>query len=292
MKVLVLHGRSPSANGLELFEKAQELGHDVTLGSILDISSQVSNAGSRFWLKGVEISDTDVCFLRSFGPGSCEQTTRRISMIEHMEVAGIRVVNPGYQFRRARDKYATQYVLASAGLPVAETFTTESLNQAYSKAEELGVSVFKPILGSMGKGILKFDDPDLAFNAFKTLSRIGEPLIVQEYLRNPGRDMRIFVVGDRVVGTSFKYGAEGNWKTNVAQGGRMVDEPVSDEFKELGLKAVKAMGLDYAGVDIMETDRGPVILEVNGAPGWQALKESTGTDIAMEIVKYATSGIE
>ena len=292
MKVLVLHGRSPSANGLELFEKAQELGHDVTLGSILDISSQVSNAGSRFWLKGVEISDTDVCFLRSFGPGSCEQTTRRISMIEHMEVAGIRVVNPGYQFRRARDKYATQYVLASAGLPVAETFTTESLNQAYGKAEELGVSVFKPILGSMGKGILKFDAPDLAFNAFKTLGRIGEPLIVQEYLRNPGRDMRIFVVGDRVVGTSFKYGAEGNWKTNVAQGGRMVDEPVPVEYKELGLKAVKAMRLDYAGVDIMETDRGPVILEVNGAPGWQALKESTGTDIAMEIVKYATSGIE
>jgi len=288
MRVLVLYGRSQSANGVELAETAERLGHDVTVGSILDISSEVSSGGSRFWLNYEDITDTDVVFLRSFGPGSCEQLTRRISMVEHLEVAGIRVVNPCYPFRRARDKYATQYVLVAAGLPVATTYTTESMERAYRRGQEMGVCVYKPILGSMGKGSLKFDDPDLAYNAWKTLSRLGQPLIVQEFITNPGRDIRVFVVGDTVTASAYKYGVPGNWKTNVAQGGRMVDEPVPEEILELGVKAVDAMGLDYAGVDIIESDRGPIILEVNGAPGWQALKQVTGVDVAEEIVGYVT----
>jgi RimK family alpha-L-glutamate ligase len=289
LKVLVLYGRRSSANGRELAEKAETLGHEVTMGSIMEISSQVSFEGSCFWLKEDEITDTDVCFIRSFGPGSCEQLTRRISMVEHMEVSGMRVINPTYPFRRARDKYATQYTLAAAGLPVAMTFTTENMESAYRRAIEMGECVYKPILGSMGKGSLKFEDPDLAYNAWRTLSRIGQPLIVQEFIHNPGRDIRVFVVGDRIVGTAFKYGGKGKWKTNVAQGGRMVDEPVPSEIMEMGLKAVEVMDLEYAGVDIMESNRGPIILEVNGAPGWQALKRVTGVDIANEIVGHAVS---
>ncbi len=290
MKVLLLYGKSQSNNSLELVETAKRLGHEVATGSILDVSSEVSSTKSRFWLKRNEITDTEVCFVRSFGPGTCEQLTRRISLIEHMEVAGIRVVNPCYPFRRARDKYATQYILSRAGLPVALTYTTESMENAYQRSTEMGVSVYKPILSSMGKGSLRFDSPDIAYNAWKMLSRLGQPLIVQEYLSNPGRDIRVFVVGGQVIGSAYKYGAPGQWKTNVAQGGRMVDEPVPDDILELGVKATMAIGLDYAGVDIIESDRGPVILEVNGSPGWQALREATGVDVANKIVKHVTSG--
>lgn len=289
MKVLILHGKSSSANGRELAETADRLGHEVVTGSILEVSSFVSSSRSMFWLKGQEVTDVDVCFVRSFGPGSCEQLTRRISMVEHMEVSGIRVVNPCYSFRRARDKYATQYTLAEAGLPVAETYTTEEMERAYRRSRELGKCVYKPILSSMGRGSLRFDDPDLAYNAWKMLSRLGQPIILQEYLSNPGRDIRVFVVGDEVVGSAYRYGAKGEWKTNVALGGRMTDEPVPEEMLEFGVKATRAMGLDYAGVDIIETERGPVILEVNGAPGWQALKAATGVDVAERIIMYATA---
>ena len=291
MKVLVLYGGSQSANGVELRETAARLGHEVTSGSIMDVSSEISNEASRFWLDRDEITDVDVCFVRSFGPGTCEQLTRRISMIEHMELSGIRVVNPTYSFRRARDKYSTQYALSGAGLPIATTYTTESMERAYRRSQEMGVSVYKPILSSMGKGSLKFDDPEIAYNAFKMLSRVGMPLIVQEYLENPGRDLRVFVVGSEVVATAYKYGGPGEWKTNVAQGGKMVDEPVPEEILDLGVRAAEALGLDYSGVDIMETPRGPVVLEANGSPGWQALKAVTGVDIAEKIVLHATEGI-
>jgi len=289
VKVLILYGKSSSANSRELAETAERLGHEVVAGSILEVSSFVSSSRSMFWLKREEITDADICFVRSFGPGSCEQLTRRISLIEHMEVSGIRVVNPCYSFRRARDKYATQYTLAGAGLPVAETYTTEEMERAYRWSKELGECVYKPILSSMGKGSLRFDDPDIAYNAWKMLSRLGQPIILQEYLSNPGRDIRVFVVGDEVVGSAYKYGAEGEWKTNVAQGGRMVVEPMPKEILELGVKATRAMGLDYAGVDIIEAERGPVVLEVNGAPGWQALKAATGVDVAERIIRYATA---
>jgi ribosomal protein S6--L-glutamate ligase len=289
MKTLFLYGKSQSANSIELVETAEKLGHDVLSGSIMNVSSEISDSGSRFWLGHDEVTDVDVCFVRSFGPGTCEQSTRRISMVEHMELSGIRVVNPTYSFRRARDKYSTQYSLAMAGIPIATTYTTESMEAAYRRAQEMGVCIYKPILSSMGKGSLKFDHPDLAYNAWKSLSRLGQPLIVQEYLENPGRDIRVFVVGDEVVGSAYKYGVPGQWKTNVAQGARMVDEPMTEEILEMGVKATRALGLDYAGVDVMETNRGPVVLEANGSPGWQALKRATGVDIAEKIVKYFTT---
>jgi ribosomal protein S6--L-glutamate ligase len=291
MKVLVLYGKSQSANSVELSETAIRLGHEVTAGSILDVSSEISNEASRFWLGGDEFTDVNVCFIRSFGPGTCEQLTRRISMIEHMELSGIRVVNPTYSFRRARDKYSTQYTLSGAGIPIATTYTTENMERAYRRSQEMGVSVYKPILSSMGKGSLRFDDPEIAYNAWKILSRVGMPLIVQEYLENPGRDIRVFVVDGKAIASAYKYGVPGEWKTNVAQGGRMVDESVPEEILDLGVRATEALGLFYSGVDIMETPRGPVVLEANGSPGWQALKAVTGVNVAEKIVLHATEGI-
>jgi RimK family alpha-L-glutamate ligase len=287
--MLVIYGSSPSKNSEELSDAGVNLGHSCLEGTLGEISSEVSPEGSKFWLGHREITDTDICLLRSFGPGSTEQLTRRISMVEHMEMSGIRVVNPCYAFRRSRDKYATQYTLAKYGLPVPYTYTTESIAEGYKLAEIYKTFVYKPILSSMGKGSMLFDDPDLAYNAFKSLNRYDQPLILQKYIPNPGRDIRVFVIGDYVVGSAYKYRAPGKWKTNVAQGGHMTDEKVPDEICELGIKATKAMGLDYSGVDVIESPSGPVILEVNASPGWQALNQAADIKIADEIVKYVVS---
>jgi ribosomal protein S6--L-glutamate ligase len=287
LRILILYGSEPSRNSLELFEAGQRLGHTVIQGTLSDISSEVSRSGSRFWLGKEEITDIEVVLLRSYGPGSVEQVTRRISLVEHMEFAGMRVVNPCYSFRRARDKYATQYYLQMAGLPVPTTFTTEGLAEGYRVCEEYKELIYKPILSSMGKGSIKFEDPDLAYNAFRMLSRYGMPLILQKYIPNPGRDIRVFVIGDQVVGSAYKYKAPGGWKTNVAQGGTMTNELVPDEILELGIKATKVLGLDYSGVDVIEGPDGPVILEANASPGWQALNQAADIKVADEIVKHA-----
>lgn len=292
MKILVLYGSKPSKNSAELIEAAENKGHHVFQGPTADISSSISNKGSKFWLGRTDISDIELCLLRSFGPGSTEQSTRRISMLEHMEIAGIKVMNSTLPFRRSRDKYATQYVLQDAGIPIPSTYTTESLARAYQVTGEMKDVIYKPILSSMGRGSMKFTDPDLAYNAYRLLDRLQHPLILQKYVENPGRDIRVFVIGDEVVGAVYKYIPEGQWKSNVAQGGKMVEEEMSDEIIEMAFNATRAMGLDYAGVDIIESQDGPIVLEVNASPGWQGLKGATGKDVADLIVEYGVKQFE
>lgn len=292
MKIVVLYGSKPSSNSLELVDTAVRLGHTVVDAPTENVSSWVSNEGSRFWVGREEVTDADICFLRSYGGGSCEQITRRISLLEHMEFAGIKVINSSYPFRRARDKYSTQYTLQANGVPVPSTYTTESLARAYEMTTKMGEVVYKPILGSMGRGSMRFQDTDLAYNAYRTLDRLHHPLLIQKYVQTPGRDIRVFVIGGEVVGAVYKYLPEHSWKSNVAQGGRMVEESMSDEVLELGLRAAEVIELDYSGVDILEGPEGPVVLEVNASPGWQGIKRATGRDYAKMIVEYGVSQVE
>jgi ribosomal protein S6--L-glutamate ligase len=288
MKIVVLHGSKPSANSLELVDTAVRMGHTIVDGPTSDVSSWVSPEGPRVWVG----TDADFCLLRSYGPGSCEQITRRISLMEHMELAGIRVINSSYPFRRARDKYATQYWLYQHGLPIPTTYTTESLARAYEKTQEMGDVIYKPILGSMGRGSMRFQDTDLAYNAYRTLERLQHPLLIQKYVKNPGRDIRVFVIGGKVSGAVYKYLPDNSWKSNVAQGGRMVEEAISDEILKLALRATEVMGLDYAGIDLLEGPDGPVVLEVNASPGWQGIKSATGKDFAEMIIEYGEEQCE
>jgi ribosomal protein S6--L-glutamate ligase len=292
LKILVLHGSKPSKNSTEIMEAAEKHGHTVLAGPTSDVSSMISSEGSRFWFGKEEVSDFDLCFLRSFGPGSTEQATRRISMMEHMEVAGIKVINSTYPFRRSRDKYATQYTLQASGIPIPKTYTTESLARAYEQTQEMLPIIYKPILSSMGKGSMKFDDTDLAYNAYRMLDRLYHPLIIQRYVETPGRDIRVFIIGDECVGAVYKYIPEGQWKSNVAQGGNMVEEEMDPEIIEIAFKATRAMGLDYCGVDILESKDGNIVLEVNASPGWQGLKKATGKDIAELVVMYGVDQVE
>jgi ribosomal protein S6--L-glutamate ligase len=152
--------------------------------------------------------------------------------------------------------------------------------------------IYKPILSSMGRGSMKFTNQDLAYNAYRQLDRLQHPLILQKYVENPGRDIRVFIVGDEVIGAVYKYIPKGEWKSNVAQGGKMVEEEMSDEIIDMAFKATSAMGLDYAGVDLLESKDGPIVLEVNASPGWQGLKVATGNDVAELIVEYGVKQVE
>jgi ribosomal protein S6--L-glutamate ligase len=286
LNILVLYGSKPSSNSKEMVDTAVRLGHRVYDGPTEDMSALVSPEASRFWLGREEVTDIELCFLRSYGPGSCEQITRRISLFEHMEMTGMKVINSSYPFRRARDKYATQYTLKQHGLPVPTTFVTESLPRAYELTQEMGEVIYKPILGSMGRGSMKFTDTDLAYNAYRTLDRLQHPLLIQKYVKNPGRDIRVFVIGGEPVGAVYKYLPDNSWKSNVAQGGRMVEEKIGTEVLELAVKATEVIELDYAGVDLLESPEGPIILEVNASPGWQGIKSATGKDFAHMIIKY------
>lgn len=283
---MIVYGRARDSNNKQLYAACKKIVGETIFARIMDMSSYIGPDGSRFWHGDREITSVNLCFLRSFGPGSCEQVTKRISMMEHLEFSGTLVVNPTYAYRKAKDKYSTICTLARAGLPIPRTYVTEMAHWAYRTSRGFKQIVYKPIVGSLGFGSMRFSNPDLAFNAYKTLERWGHPIYVQEYLEKPGRDIRAFVIGETILASVYRVAPPGEWRTNVAQGSQTQPIRLPGELKELALRATKSLGLLYAGVDILETEDGPVLLEVNGSPSWQGLERATGVNVAERLVQF------
>jgi len=225
--------------------------------------------------------------LRSFGLSiSVEQFLARIGFFMHMELYGIKIINSPFSLFITRNKYLTLAILEKHGLPVPKTFISENLGSALNAVRKLGEVVIKPIMGSRGYGSVKISDPDVAFEVMKTLLEFRKPLYIQEYLEKPGRDIRAFVVGGEVIAAMYRYAAPGSWKTNIAQGGRGEKCSLSPDYEEIAIRAAECLKLGYAGVDIVETKKGPVIVEVNGSPDFEELCKVTGVDVPLVIVKY------
>jgi ribosomal protein S6--L-glutamate ligase len=180
--------------------------------------------------------------------------------------------------------------LAQAGLPVPKTYVTEMAHWAYRKTRQLKQTVYKPITGSLGFGSMKFDNRDMAFNAYAQLERIGQPLLIQEYMEThpdqPRRDIRAFVIGNKVVAAMERTAKSGQWKTNIAQGAKPKPIKLTKQHEKLAITATKTLGLTYAGIDLLENEKQTTILEANATPSWQALQEITKQNIVQQITKY------
>jgi len=286
---MIIYGRALDSNNKQLYAACKKFVGETILARIMDMSSYIGPDGSRFWHGDREITSINLCFLRSFGPGSCEQVTKRISMMEHLEFSGTLVVNPTHAYRKVKDKYSTICTLARAGLPIPRTYVTEMAHWAYRASRGFKQIVYKPIVGSLGFGSMRFSNPDLAFNAYKILERWGHPMYIQEYLEKPGRDIRAFVIGENLLASVYRIAPPGEWKTNVAQGGQTQPIQLPEELQELALRVTKSLDLLYAGVDILETEGGPVLLEVNGSPSWQGLQRATSVNVAERLVQFVVS---
>jgi len=283
---MIVYGRALDENNKQLHHACKKLIGKPILARIMDMSAYVGPEGSRFWDGDKELEHIDLCFLRSFGPGSFEQVTKRVSMMEHLEASGTFMVNSTQAYRRARDKYLTMYTLARAGLPILPTYVTEMAHWAYRASKGFKQLVYKPLMGSLGFGSMKFDNTDLAFNVYTTLERLGQPLYVQEYLEKSGRDIRAFVLGETIIASIYRVAQPTEWKTNVAQGAQVKPIQLPPKLEKLAMEAAKALNLLYAGVDILEDGKKTVVLEVNGSPSWQGLQKATGVNVAEELVQY------
>ncbi len=259
---------------------------DTLTFCLKDVTLHMSSGLTQFLLPRRRPLNVQGIILRSVGRGSTDQITSRISMLEAMEFHGLRVFNRAYSHRRAKDKLATLVWLAQAGIPIPRTTVTERMAAAVAATRRFGDVVSKPLRGSQGQGVFRLSDPDLAFRIFKTLQTANQTLIVQEFIDIPGRDIRAFVVGTRVIGAMYRYAKEGKWKTNVSTGGKPAACPITSALEDLALKAAQALEMDFAGIDILESQQGLLVSEVNSAPNWSGLQKATGVDAAEEIAKY------
>lgn len=277
MRILTLAAR-PGWHTDELARAARERGYEHVLLRYEDLVATLG-CNTRILSANEALDRADVVLSRIIPKGSLEQIIFRVDTLHVLEDSGVRVVNSARTIERSVDKFWCSALLSAAGLPVPRTVACESAEAAMVAFRAMGDVIVKPLFGSMGLGMLRVADEDVAYRVFRTIERIQGIFYLQETVPHPGRDIRAFVLNGRVLG-AIQRSAD-TWRTNVAQGARATAVSLSPELQQLALRAADAMGAVYAGVDLLPSNEGPVyVLEVNGIPGWEGLQQATGIDVA------------
>ena len=258
------------------------------------LRTQVAEAGLQtrrtITSANVPILDADVVLARIIPGGSLEQIIFRVDALHWIENRGVLVVNSPHAIERSVDKFYTTALLRDAGLPSPETVVCEHVSDAMTAIRRMGDVVIKPIFGSLGHGMVRVSDPDVALRVIRSLDQTRPVFYVQRAIDHGGRDIRVFVVGGRVLGAIERRAPDGDWRTNVARGGSAHPFDLPSSWAELAVHAAAVIGADYAGVDLLPSRDGHVyVLEVNGIPGWEGLQKATGVDVAGAIVGQVES---
>jgi len=247
----------------------------------------VASIGDRPGLRSgsTDLDRADAVLARIIPSGSLEQIIFRVDALHRLEDRGVRVVNSPRTIERTVDKFWTSALLEQCGLPTPETVVCESPDEAFAAFRRMGDVVVKPLFGSMGLGMVRVTDEELAWRVFRTIEEIRGVYYVQRTIDHEGRDVRVLVVGQRVLGAIERRSP--GWRTNLARGGTAHAIQLPEEWSALALRAAGAVGADYAGVDLLPARDGSVhVLEVNGIPGWEGLEAATGADVAGALVDY------
>lgn len=233
-----------------------------------------------------DLAEFDAIIVRPIGRGSLDEIIFRLDLLHRLERLGIKIINPPSAIEKAVDKYYALTLLEENDIPVPRTFVTENPSAALDAFYELGEDVvIKPIFGSRGIGITRITDSDVFDRICRTLSFAHHVLYIQEFIPHRNRDIRAFVIGDRVLASMLRV--SDNWKTNVSKGAEPKPYEPDSKLEKIALKSSRILCCEVAGVDIIEGPEGYLVNEINSQPGFRGLQSVTKVNIAEEIVEYS-----
>src|SRR5690242_18813832 len=266
-------------------------GHERRVLPYEGLVSRFGGTGPAFTAAGEDLTSCDAVLARIIPAGSLEQIIVRVDALHALEERGIPVINSPRAIERTVDKLWTTALLAHAGLPVPETVVCEHPDEAMATFRALGDVIVKPLFGSMGLGMVRVSDEEMAFRVFKTIETIRGVYYLQQAIDHDGRDIRAFVVGGRVL-AAIERRSDG-WRTNLSRGGTAQAIQLPDAWSQLAVRAAAAVGAEYAGVDLLPArDESVYVLEVNGIPGWEGLQAATGLDVAGAVIDRLVRALE
>jgi len=220
----------------------------------------------------------------------CVSQSRGLAVARYLTALGIPVVNRPEVMETCGDKWATSVALAKAGLPQPKTALATDREEALRLMEAFGYPVvLKPVIGSWGRLLAKVTDRAAAEALLEHKEVLGgfqhQLFYLQEYVEKPGRDVRVFVVGERAIAAIYRRSA--HWITNTARGGQAENCPLTEEIARLAVGAAEAVGGGVVAVDLFESERGLLVNEVNHTMEFKNSVHTTGVDIPGEILRYA-----
>jgi RimK family alpha-L-glutamate ligase len=274
----------------QLEQAAAARGHQAV---VLPYEGLVATIGPDAALRsdGTDLDAMDLVLARIIPSGSLEQIVFRVDALHRLEDRGMRVINSPRAIERTVDKFWTSALLEQCGISTPETVVCERPEEAIQAFRKLQDVIVKPLFGSMGLGMLRVQDEEMAFRVFRTLEQIRAVYYLQRTVDHDGVDVRAFVIGGKLF-AAIERRASG-WRTNLARGAAAQPTKLSEDAKTLALRAAAAVGAAYAGVDLVtDRDGRTHVLEVNGIPGWKGLQQATGLDVAGALIEYLSARSE
>jgi ribosomal protein S6--L-glutamate ligase len=285
MKIAVLSRNVKLYSTRRLIEAIEQKGHESMVIDHLKCDLVMDEGGPSVFYQGKNIVDVDAIIPR-IGASVTFYGTAVVRQFEMMKVFS---VLDSLAITRSRDKLRSLQILSRSGVKMPKTAFTN-----YSKDENKVLShigdapvVIKLLEGTQGLGVVLAESNKAAKSVVEAFESLKTRVILQEFIEEAGgADIRAFIVDGEVVGTMKRQGKEGEFRSNLHRGGNATIIKLSRAEKATALKAAKCMGLAIAGVDMLESKRGPMVLEVNSSPGLEGIEKATGVDIAGKIVDY------
>ena len=270
-----------------IIEAGKKLGHTMRFLKLTDCYLHVAKDKPAIYYKGEEVRGLDAVIPRVDRDAL---TYYGVALIRQFETQGITVLNTARSIAQGRDKFRSMQILIRHGIPMPETWLAHNPEDLKDITEKMGPPpyVAKMLQGTEGKGVMLFEGKKSAIGAAETFMDLNVDLLMQEFIKEAGnKDLRCLVVGGEVVATMQRTAKEGDFRANVSLGGKAeVVKPTQEEV-EISLKAARILDLNMAGVDLIRSNRGPLVLEVNVAPQIEGIEKATGVNVAAQIIKHS-----
>lgn len=287
MKRVLIFSRGPMIYSTQRLKyEAQKQGCHVKIIDHLYCRSVLGSEKANFYYGFESIEGFDVAI-----PRIGNSVTYMGSMaIRHCEKLKIPVTVSSRGLEIARDKLRCYELMSAEGIPIPKTVYVSPYNEEELMVDDFdnGKMIIKLLQGTQGIGVILAENPKNARSIIETLKKLRKRILVQEFIEESGgSDIRVFVVGGKVVAAMKRQAKEGDFRSNIHRGGMGVPIELSNEEEEIALRVCRTLGLGVAGVDVLRSRRGPLVLEVNPSPGLEGIEQFTKVNVARAIIQYA-----
>ena len=285
MKIAILSRNARLYSTQRLVDAARERGHVVRVLDPLRCYVRIAPGNMAIRYKGKALRDIDAAIPRI----GTQSTFYGTAVLRQLEMMGVYTPNPSDAVLRARDKLRCLQILASHGLQMPATVFGDNPDDTNDVLAMLGdpPHVIKLNEGSQGTGVVLAEKRSASQSVIEAFRGLYANFLVQEFIAEAnGSDLRCFVVGNKVVAAMQRDASAGEFRANLHRGGTASKATLSAQEKRIAVKAAQALGLGVAGVDLLRSNRGPLLLEVNASPGLEGIESASGVDVAAHIVRH------
>jgi ribosomal protein S6--L-glutamate ligase len=285
MRIVILSQSSESYSTRRVIEAAQAAGHDARVIDYLSCWVNIASHKPQVIYQGEPLIDVEAVIPRV----AASSTFYGTAVVRQFEMMGVFTANPSLAISRARDKLRSLQILSRKGIGLPVTAFGHSTHDIAGIVAAVGGAplIVKLIEGTQGMGVVLAETDKSAQSVIQAFRGLDANFLVQEFIKEAdGSDIRCFIVDDKIAAAMLRRAAPGEFRANIHRGGTGEKIKLTPEERSTALRAAKAMGLKIAGVDMLRSNHGPVVLEVNASPGLEGIEKATNIDVAGKIISY------